>query len=806
MKKFFLLFVLVLIVYCLNRNWSGMPGLGKFLDPYHGCWQNAKSETEPKVIYSMKPLLKPVEVRFDDRLVPHVFAKNSHDLIFIQGFLHAKFRLWQMDMTTRLASGRLSEIVGSKTLSIDREMRRKGMVYGAENSLKTMEADQESKQTLEAYCDGVNYFIQSLRYKSYPLEYKLMGFEPELWTNLKTSLMIKFMADKLSGRTQDFELTLARKILGDQFNILYPEHLDEEYPVIPENDNIIGTHSNDKIDLKNIEEISFKSKNFNRVKTQDNIKEMTSSNNIESHNEPKNGIGSNNWALDGTKTQSGKPILCNDPHLPLNLPAIWYENQLVSPDLNVYGVSLPGAPQVVIGFNDSIAWGFTNGYRDVKDFYTIQFKDKSKKEYFFDGQYLPSKLKIESIKIKGENDFLDTVAYTKLGIVMYDDSYPKKGFEGQNFAMNWMAHKGSDELKALTNLNRSKNYNEYINSIKYFHCPHQNIVFASASGDIAMWSQGLFANKKQGQGRFVEEINHTDQLWTNMLSVENNPHELNPKRGFVMSANQVNTSHNDPIYYNGIFSEERAKRITNMLSEKKKFNVQDMMIMQNDKYWQNASEILPLILSYSNLYDLNKTSNTILQELKTWNYVATTESRAAIMYDIWFNILERKIYDDEFGKYLPSLNYPNERVTLQLLQSKNESIIFDNILTTQRETKANIILQSFSEMVTEYEKVKHKTWYQYKNTSAEHLSKIPAFSVPTIKIGGGHGIVNAASAKDGPSWRMIVHFTNPIEAYGIYPGGESGNIASPHYINMIDDWANGKYYRLNFAHQPNDIP
>lgn len=266
----------------------------------------------------------------------------------------------------------------------------------------------------DAYCNGVNYFVQSLQYKSFPLEYKLMGFEPELWTNLKTSLMIKFMADKLSGRTQDFELTLARKILGDEFNLLFPEHLDEEYPVIPENDEVVT-------DAKSMNKMSMQGTNSLRHSIAED--KLTSTQNIEKNHEPKNGIGSNNWALDGTKTQSGKPILCNDPHLPLNLPAIWYENQLVSPDLNVYGVSLPGAPQVVIGFNDSIAWGFTNGYRDVKDFYNIQFKDKSKKEYFFDGQYLPSKIVIESIKIKGENDFLDTVAYTKLGIVMYDHSF-----------------------------------------------------------------------------------------------------------------------------------------------------------------------------------------------------------------------------------------------------------------------------------------------------------------------------------------------------------------------------------------------
>ena len=789
LKKYVLLLLLLGIIIGLNTNWNTMPALGKFLDPYQGCWQNASVETDKKIIYDMKGLSQPVEVRYDERLVPHIFAMNNLDAIFIQGYLHAKFRLWQMDMTTRLASGRLSEVAGEKTLKLDREMRRKGMVYGAENSLKVMEADPESKQILDAYRDGVNSFIQHLHYKTYPLEYKLMGFEPELWNNVKTSLMIKFMADKLSGYTEDFELTLAKKLFGSTFDILYPEHQDEEFVVIPSQSKKSTTTSDSLVSLDNIHT---------------SLLLATASNDNRDRNEHA-GIGSNNWAVSGSKTISGKPMLCNDPHLPLNLPAIWYENQLNTPTMNVYGVSLPGAPHVVIGFNDSIAWGFTNGYRDVKDFYTIQCKDASKKEYWLDGKYEPSTIKIETIKIKGKPDFIDTVAYTKLGIVMYDPSFPHKGYEGQCFAVNWMAHRGSNELKALTKLNQSNNYTDYVNAIMDFHCPHQNIVFASASGDIAMWSQGLFIHKKEQQGRFIEDGTAIQSAWGNVLPASENPHCLNPARGFVMSANQMNTDKEYPFYYNGLFTEERSKRLTKLLSNEKKFTVQDMMTMQNDTYWQDASEILPILMANLDSAKLTATQQQYLHELTQWNYYTPPESHAAILYSLWYSQLEKDIYDDEFGRYLNALDYPKIRVTLQLLKHHPDFSFFDDISTTQKESMKDIVLASFSEMCRISDTLKQKNWYAFKHTTAEHLSKIPAFSVQQMMIGGGKGIVNAASEHTGPSWRMIVHFTNPIEAYGIYPGGESGNVGSPYYINMLGDWVKGSYYRLHFAHAPNDI-
>ena len=187
-----------------------------------------------------------------------------------------------------------------------------------------------------------------------------------------------------------------------------------------------------------------------------------------------------------------------------------------------------------------------------------------------------------------------------------------------------------------------------------------------------------------------------------------------------------------------------------------------------------------------------------------WNFEATANSEEAVLYSLWFDALEKAIYDDEFGEWKDQLIYPRERLTLQHLQHDTAFSFYDNIHTTIHETMQDIIQTSFDKMCNEAS-LKAKTWYEFKHTSIEHLSKIPAFSIQDIYIGGGHGMVNAASAHSGPSWRMIVEFTQPITAFGICAGGQSGNVGSKFSTNMIFDWSRGQYYQLQFAHQPSDI-
>ncbi|HUM66397.1 MAG TPA: penicillin acylase family protein, partial [Chitinophagaceae bacterium] len=196
--------------------------------------------------------------------------------------------------------------------------------------------------------------------------------------------------------------------------------------------------------------------------------------------------------ISGARTQSGFPLLANDPHLELSFPSIWFEQQLSMPGTNTYGVSLPGSPFVIIGFNDSIAWGVTNAGRDVKDFYRVRFRDHTKQEYWFNGKWEPTQLRIEEIRVRGGATVYDTVAYTVHGPVMFDESFTTTSSPETNLAVRWVAHDPSNEGMTFYRLNRANNYDDYASAISTFDCPGQNFVFASKSGDIAIWQQGKF--------------------------------------------------------------------------------------------------------------------------------------------------------------------------------------------------------------------------------------------------------------------------------------------------------------------------
>ena len=434
------------LIIVFNTNLILPAPLGKLLSPQHGIWQNAEKDNEDFTAnLSFPQLTGKVNVYFDDRLVPHVFAEQENDAYFVQGYLHAKFRLWQMELQTLSAAGRASEVVGDVALNHDREFRRLGMVYAAENSLKEVEKDPIIKAECDAYTAGVNTFIDDLTESQLPIEYKLIGYKPEKWSNLKTALFLKYMSWDLAAHEDDFEMTNAKSFFSrEDFEKLYPAAQDSVDPVIPK-----GTlYQKSKIEIKI--PASVDSLYFNQEPIP--VKEQ----------KPDKDNGSNNWAVSGNKTQSGYPILANDPHLGLNLPSLWYEIQISTPAFNAYGVSFPGSPGVIIGFNDSCAFGFTNGGRDVRDYYEIKFKDDSRKEYWFSNEWKKTDFRFEKIKVKGKPDFLDTIAYTVFGPVMFDKNFDgNKTTNSKNYAVRWKAHDPSNELKIFNMLNHAKNYADY---------------------------------------------------------------------------------------------------------------------------------------------------------------------------------------------------------------------------------------------------------------------------------------------------------------------------------------------------------
>lgn len=777
------------LIFALNNKWGGVPPLGKFLSPQQGFWQNAEAvdhDFNEKLV--LKDLKGRVNVYLDERLVPHIFAEQESDAYFVQGFLHAKFRLWQMEFQTRAAAGRISEVLGNdeRFIRYDKEQRRLGMVYGAEKAVQGMEANPESKMASDAYTAGVNAYINTLTESSLPLEYKLLDYKPEQWSNLKIGLFLKQMSKDLASYERDLEFTNAKAVMTtNDLNVLYPQFSDSSMPIIPK-----GTLFAQPGILP-IEPATADSLYFNWDTTVQAVEIA----------KPSRYNGSNNWAVSGQKSASGAPILANDPHLNLTLPSIWYEMQITTPTMNAYGATFPGSPSVIIGFNDSISFGFTNAMRDVKDYYTVRFKDASKKEYWFDSVWQPTECRIEEIKVRGGTTVLDTVAYTVFGPVMYDDSFVKGGTEGKALAVRWTAHDVSNEGLMWVKLNRAKNYDDYVDAIKDFQTPGQNMLFASKSGDIALWQQAKFPAQWEGQGQYIMPGEDSSYMWQGYIPQAENPHIINPASGFIQSANQRPVDSSYPYFVPGNYLVARGVTIHNELEKMEGITPQQIMQLQNNNYDGFAADALPLMFKYVNENNLDERAKGFLNILKDWNYIADAEAVAPTIFRNWWDSLESNIIADEMATIKGRSVMPDEQTLLELLLRDSAHKFIDDIRTGEKETLVQQTTKAFQNASAALHNLKEEkglTWWKKKNTTIYHLMRdaVLPFARSGLQNGGWKTAINAISHDHGPSWRMVVHLTTPTEAYGIYPGGQSGNPGSPFYDSFVADWTAGKYYNL----------
>ncbi len=802
--KFFISFLITtaLIWLCISPISPATFSIGRFFNPFEGFWQNASSTQEvSKETVELPGLQAPVEVVIDERQVPHLFAQNIEDLSFMQGYVTAKDRLWQMEFQVFAAGGRLTELVGrgpnDAVLKLDRQSRRQGMVMGAKNAQKEAMKNDSTRKVLQAYTKGVNAYISELSYGDLPLEYKLLNYRPEPWSTLKTALLLKYMANTLAARASDITNTNGLSTWGrETFNLLYPERLYEESPIIPEK-------ARPRFARRNWSAWDFEAEPQPPIPPQYTPDSLLLPTNL--LNQADRNIGSNNWAVSGSKSATGRPLLASDPHLGLNLPSIWYEIQLNAPEVNVYGVSLPGAPGVMIGFNDSIAWGVTNAGRDVMDFYRIQFRDHSREEYLFDGRWMKSQQKIDTFYIKGGEVFYDTIIHTHIGPVMFDRNF---GEYQVPLAVRWMAHDPSNEALTFLKLNQANNYKDYTAALADYQCPAQNFVFASNSGDIAIWQQGKFVNKWPEQGRFVLDGSRPDQMWDHYIPQTHNPHILNPARGFVSSANQHPADESYPYYYNGSFEGYRNRRINELLL-KDTVSVEDMKAFQQDNYSIMAQDVLPLMLNDLDSANLSTEEQQVVGELKRWEYLFDADKAAPVIFQRWWDILYKSIWEDEFKAVEVPLTWPKVTTTISLLRDSLSFRFFDNLETpTVKETRVDLINAAFKqamrELKKEYGGMKNWQWAKYKGTQIIHLARQKAFSRYNIPIGGYRYILNATSKQHGPSWRMVVALGDKVEAYGVYPGGQSGNVGSVNFDDFIDDWAAGNYFKLLFMQNPQD--
>ncbi|HEY3401785.1 MAG TPA: penicillin acylase family protein, partial [Ohtaekwangia sp.] len=618
---------------------------------------------------------------------------------------------------------------------------------------------------------------------------KLLDYKPEPWTTQKCALVLMNMSQKLSMSDKDMEMTNALKLYGkDIVDLLYPDREMADDPVVDKPGGWKFTVPKlDTVPLAVPEEFI----TVKKIKGAD----------------PKN--GSNNWAVSGSKTLSGSPILCGDPHLSLSLPSIWYGVHLNAPGVNTMGASLPGAPCIIIGFTDSVAWSVTNAQRDLVDWFKIMYQDKTKNKYQLDGNWVDTKKVVEEFRIRDKEIFYDTVVYTHWGPVAYDENYHAEN-NLESYSFRWMAHEALDEVLALYKLNRAKNHTDFTEALNYFGLPCQNFVFAAVDGDIAMRVQGKYPVRRSGEGKFVLDGSKSSQGWQAIIPNEQNVMDKNPARGFVSSANQYPVDATYPYYINGASYEAyRNRRINQVLRESDSITVHDMMNLQNDNYNLKAAENLPYFLQQLDTATLDPAETQAYKILKAWDYMNTKESEGSSYFDAWFENLIPLVWDEIRSKQY-ALTYPTEFVTAKLLKEQPMLSFFDITSTAEKETAREVIQTAFKFAVEDIEEWKsdHSTtvsWAEYKDSYIANLLRLEPLGM-RVRTSGSGDDVNAMGKTHGPSWRMVVSLEKRgVRAWAVYPGGQSGNPGSTHYNDMVSLWNKGHYIELNFARRPEDI-
>ncbi|MBN2345109.1 MAG: penicillin acylase family protein [Candidatus Aminicenantes bacterium] len=774
--------------WALETRHGMVPPLGKFLDPFTGFWRNnAAGDALPRTL-RIPGLRDGVTVAWDDRHVPHIFAGNELDLYRAQGYLTARDRLWQMEFLSRYTGGRLAEILGPGAVAMDRLQRRLGMTWGAENFLQGIRDDARLRRILAAYCGGVNAYVDSLQPSGYPLEYKILDYAPGRWTPFDVALILKYMSWYLSGEGRDLELTQTRQSLGEvETDRLFPLQAPFQDPVIPPGTSWDFPPAETPI---------------SRGRGAPGAAPRTGSG---TRGRPFAArIGSNNWAVSGSKTKSGFPILCGDPHLQLTLPAIWYEAQLAAPGMNVAGVSLPGTPGVVIGFNDRSAWSMTNAGSDVLDFYMMKFKDGARREYAWGEGWRPTSRRREKIEVRGGEPVAESVLYTHLGPVPFVERRPDMPeWIPAGAAMRWTGHDPSGILRALVLLNRARGLDDFHAAMGSFDCPPQNVAFASRDGHVAIRHNGRFPLRSRGQGRFLLDGCDPAAEWRGWVPMDQVPAAEDPERGFVSSANQAPVDASYPYYLGWDYAGfERGRRINELLGAAAAITPEDMARLQVDALNLRARTVLPRLLELLPREALSPEERKRAEELGGWDFVYRAGSTEPTVFHRFFVELYDATWEDEL-EMKRLFSWPGADRTVDLILKEPGASYFDDVTTPTRESLADIVRRAFSRSL---EHLRSRfgpfgprwRWGTAHPVSIRHLARIPGLGSPPQAVSGGSELINAASGSFGPSWRMVVELGPVIRAWGVLPGGASGNPGSRFYDDGIRDWREGRVRELVF--------
>ena len=731
-----------------------------------------------------------VTIYRDEYAIPHIIAKNEKDLYIAVGYVLAQDRLWQMDLLRRATQGRLSEIFGDDMVNTDLMLR--SLQIPKKSKIVLDSSDVNIKQALSAFAIGVNEYINT-HLNKLPVEFTVLGYKPEPWMPEHSVNLIGYMAwDLTCGWTAEIALHEIRKVVDSaKFNLLLPDLSKQTsimYPDFEISSNTKKTLYEFRDEFEKLEKLGL------------NVF-----------------YGSNNWAVSGNKSETGKPVLANDMHLGLFAPGIWFQmHQVIEGKLNVTGVILPGQPFIICGHNDSIAWGMTNVMLDDVDFYAETLNEDSTK-YKVDGEWRNLIIQEEIIKGKSGTEYKKILKFTHRGPIITDF----KDVTNDAISVSWVGRYYSNELRSIYYVNRSGNWASFKNAMTTFLSTSQNVVYADIEGNIGLYCCAGIPIRK-GNGALIKPGDTSLYDWTGFVPFEEKPFKYNPPEGYAISANNNVAPDNYPYHISHWYHlPSRYDRIKKMIGEKEKLSIEDHKIIQTDKHSMYAAKVKnKLIKPLKNFKDLSQKEIQVLKILNEWNCTYNKESIAPTLFETLYFVLLENIMKDELGEILYKEMLKEKSLAWNIaddLLDNTNSEWYDNTNTKDiKETYQDILILSFKKSVVQLENkygedIENWSWEKVHQLTLEHpmgsvniLNRLFKLNSKTFPVGGSYHTVAPYSFKftadnfnvvHGASERHIFDLANWDNSYTVIPTGNSGIPASNNYCDQTKMYVNNKYHK-----------
>lgn len=746
-----------------------------------------------------KQVSSSIKIHRDNFGIPHIIANTETDAAFALGFVHAQERLFQMDFYRRLSKGKLSEVMGIETLEFDMLFKTYDFQTAAKNELENL--DQNTLNFLKFYVEGINYFLDEYKNKL-PLEFSLLNYVPEKWNIIDIALVSKLLAWQLNmSMWADVAFARIYQEKGKELAKALIPDINERQPLIISEINFQNPF---KIE-------SFYSKIDKNIR---NYFKFVGSQ-----------VGSNNWAISPKKSLSGKAIIANDPHLPVQIPSLWYIANIYLPELEISGVTIPGTPFIIVGTNKKIAWTVTNVMADDCDFY-LEEVDTLKKIYRVGNNYYNLIVKKDTILIKDSKPKVITIIKTHRGPIIsrvhpYNALFNDDSLKTYFISLRWTALERGGNIKAYYNLNRASDWQEFKLALSTYSAPAQNFVYADSSGNIGYICGGALPSRRYISDIYIYDGTKEESDWIKINTTLDNPMLLNPDKNYIATAN--NKVIDDENFYIGNLWEpsNRSERINYLLNAKNNFSIKDFFSMQQDVFSIYPIRILSFLFYEIEKYEVkNQNYKKALKLLKNWNGEYNPNLQAPLIFETFFIQLLRNILLDELGdvlfnEYIFLTNVPL-RVLPNILEDK-DNFLFDNIQTPNKETREEIIIKSFEETIEILQSKYGKdisTW-QWGNEcylSFEHIfsgknfildqfvnaGKYPFGGSPTTISKGEYSLNKPFKITVAPSFRFVYDFKTYNRVYLILPTGQSGNVFSKNYANMSGLFVNNNYLEIKF--------